>query len=195
MIDTKLIDKAKKESIVIGKIDSSWREFVDKLKADIFRVPFKGEYNCLIKDATMFIEGYSGPLLIDKLYFGSKMYILKTPVRYYPFKIYGTYDEQGDFVDFASIPEMGVHYLGLTDKGHAICTGEIQYINPESLGLLKEACLKIAKSLRVINLESMGAVILPDVYLSLKNILSNKEYDSKKKFEKLIEENLIEEII
>ena len=43
-------------------------------------------------------------------------------------------------MDFVSEPEIGFHYLGMSDKGHTICTGEIQYLNPESLGLLKEAC-------------------------------------------------------
>ena len=85
--------------------------------------------------------------------------------------------------------------MGMSDKGHTICTGEIQYLNPESLGLLKEACLKIVKSFRVINLESLGTVILPESFSSLKNILSNKDEDAKQKFEKLLNQNLIEPII
>ena len=195
MIDTKLITKAKKKSGLIEKIDSSWREFVERLKEGICSIPFKGEYSALVKGNSIFIEGYSGLLLIDRLYFNGKMYSLKTPVRYYPFKIYGTYDERGGFIDFAAEPEMGFHYLGMTDKGHAICTGEIQYINPESLGLLKEVCQKIIKSFRVINLESLGTVILPDSYLKLKEILANKDGDAKHKFNKLIKENLVTEII
>lgn len=195
MIDTELISKAKKKSGLIEQIDASWREFVDRLKDNTFRVPFKGEYNCLVKESSMFIEGYSGLLLIDKLYFNHKTYLLKTPVKYYPFKIYGAYDERGSFTNFVSEPEIGFHYLGLSDKGHAICTGEIQYLNPESLGLLKEACQRIAKSLRVINLESLGTVILPESFSSLKDILANKEEDSKHKFEKLLKADLIEEII
>ena len=195
MIDTKLITKAKKKSGLIEKIDSSWREFVERLKEGTFSVPFKGEYSALVKGNHIFIEGYSGLLLIDRLYFNGKTYSLKTPVRYYPFKIYGTYDERGSFLNFAAEPEMGFHYLGMTDKGHAICTGEIQYINPESLGLLKEVCQKIIKSFRVINLESLGTVILPDSYLKLKEILANKDGDAKHKFNKLIKENLVTEII
>jgi len=195
MIDTILISKAKVKSKIIEKIDSSWREFVDGLKAGIFTVPFKGEYSCLVQDKVMLVEGYSGLLFIDKLYFNHKTYLLKTPVKYYPFKIYGVYDEKGSFTNFVSEPEIGFHYLGLSDKGHSICTGEIQYLNPESLGLLKEACLKIAKSFRVVNLESLGTVILPESFLSLKNILANKDEDAKKKFEKLLKADLIEEII
>jgi hypothetical protein len=195
MIDTLLINKAKKKSGLIEQIDASWREFVERLKENTFSIPFRGEYNCLIKDGSMFIEGYCGLLLIDKLYYKHKTYFLKTPVKYYPFKIYGVYDERGSFTNFVSEPEIGFHYLGLSNKGHTICTGEIQYLNPESLGLLKEACLKIIKSFRVINLESLGTVILPESFSSLKTILSNKDEDTKKKFEKLLATNLIEEII
>jgi len=195
MIDTELVSKAKKKSGLIERIDASWREFVDRLKESTFSIPFKGKYRCLVKDGFMLIEGYSGLLLIDKLYYKHKTYSLKTPVRYYPFKIYGAYDERGSFTDFVSEPEMGFHYLGLSNKGHSICTGEIQYLNPESLGLLKEACLEIIKSLQVVNLESLGTVLLPESFSSLKNILSDKETDIKHKFEKLLNEGLIEEIL
>lgn len=195
MIDTLLVNKAKKKSGLIERIDASWREFVTRLKENIFSIPFKGEYRCLIKDGSMLIEGYCGLLLIDKLYYKHKTYFLKSPVKYYPFKIYGAYDERGSFKDFVSEPEIGFHYLGLSNKGHTICTGDIQYLNPESLGLLKEAALKIIKSFRVINLESLGTVILPESYLTLRNILSNKDKDTLCKFEELDKQDLIEEII
>lgn len=195
MIDTLLINKAKKKSGLIEEIDVSWREYVRKLKEGLFSVPFQGSYHCMIKDGSIFIEGYCGLLLIDKLYYAHKTYSLKTPVKYYPFRLYGVYDSRGSFEEFVSEPEIGFHYLGMSDKGHTICTGEIQYLNPESLGLLKEACLKIAKSFRVINLESLGTVILPESFSNLKNILSNKDEDKKHKFEKLLKEDLIEDII
>ena len=195
MIDTELISKAKKKSGLIEQIDTSWREFTEGLKEGIFTVPFTGGYSCLVKEDDMLIEGYSGLLLIDKLYYNHKTFFLKTPIKYYPFKIYGIYNQGGCFIAFVSEPEIGFHYLGMSDKGHTICTGEIQYLNPESLGLLKEVCLKIAKSFRVINLESLGTVILPKNFSSLETILSNKDEDKKIKFEKLIKENLIEEII
>lgn len=88
MIDVLLVNKAKKKSGLIERIDDSWREFVSRLKENIFSVPFKGEYNCLVKDNIMLVEGYCGLLLIDKLYYKHKTYFLKTPVKYYPFKIY-----------------------------------------------------------------------------------------------------------
>ncbi len=180
MIDTELIIKAKKKSTLIEKIDASWREFTEGLKEGIFTVPFTGGYNCVIKEDDMLIEGYSGLLLIDKVYYSHKTYSLKTPIKYYPFKIYGIYDQGGCFIAFVSEPEIGFHYLGMSDKGHTICTGEIQYLNPESLGLLKEACLKIVKSFRVINLESLGTVILPESFSGLKNIFQIKRKTQRK---------------
>jgi hypothetical protein len=195
MIDTELVSKAKKKSGLIEQIDAAWREFVDRLKDNTFSIPFKGEYSCLVKESSMFIEGYSGLLLIDKLYYNHKTYLLKKPIKYYPFKIYGVYGERGSFTNFVTDPEIGFHYLGLSDKGHSICTGDVQYLNPESLGLLKEAALKIIKAFRVINLESLGTVILPESFPNLKNIFSNKDEDAKHKFEKLLKADLIEGII
>lgn len=194
MIDTKLITKARPKSEVIQAIDASWRSFVDDLKENIFRVPFKGSYQALVKDDSFFVEGYSGPLWIDKLYYQKRTYLLVTPVKYYPFKVYGAYDQRGNFEHFAAHPEIGFHYLGLTDKGHAICTGDIQYSNPDSLLGLQEAARKIVSSFRLINLESLGTVLLPDEYAGLRDILQNKEEDIKIRFQKLLKEKLIEEI-
>jgi hypothetical protein len=38
-------------------------------------------------------------------------------------------------------------------------------------------------------------VLLPESFASLKNILAGKDADAKLKFEKLLNENLVEEII
>ena len=195
MIDTKLIAKAKPKSQLIETIDSSWRDFVDNLKNNVFKVPFKGAYQAFIDGDALLVEGFCGLLWIDKLYYQRKTYLLKEPIKYYPFKIYGAYDKSGSFEYFTSRPEMGFHYLGLTDKGHSICTGDIQYLNPDSFGALKEAAAKIINSFRLINLESLGTVLLPDNYAALKTILSNKEEDAKMRFGKLIKEKLIEEIL
>jgi hypothetical protein len=194
MIDTKLITKARLKSEVIQAIDASWRSFVDDLKENIFRIPFKGSYQALVKDDSLFVEGYSGLLWIDKLYYQKRTYLLATPVKHCPFKVYGVYDPRGNFEHFAAHPEIGFHYLGLTDKGHAICTGDIQYSNPDSLLSLQEAAKKIVSSFRLINLESLGTVLLPDEYAGLRNILQNKEEDIKARFQKLRKEKLIEEI-
>ena len=194
MIDTKLITRAKDRSDVIRAIDESWRSFVNDLKENIFRIPFKGNYTALIEDNSLFVEAYSGQLLIDKLYYQKKTYLLSTPVKYHPFKVYGVYDQQGDFEHFSARPEMGFHYLGLTVKGHAICTGEIEYSNPVSLLSLQETARKIVDSFRLVNLESLGTVLLPDEYARIRDILQNKEEDVSTRFKKLVKEKLIEEI-
>ncbi len=195
MIDTKLIAKAKPKSQLIEAIDSSWRDFVDELQNNVFKVPFKGAYQAFVEEDTLLVEGFCGLLWIDKLYYQRKTYLLKEPVKYYPFKIYGAYDKSGSFEYFTSRPEMGFHYLGLTEKGHSICTGDIQYLNPDSFGALKEAALKIASSFRMINLESLGTVLLPDDYVLLRTILSNKEESAEIRFKKLLKGKFIEEIL
>jgi len=194
MIDTKLIGRAKEKSKVIAEIDSSWRRFVASLKENTFVFPFQGEYSSLVKESSVLVEGYCGTLQTDRIYYNHKTYLLKTPVKCCSFKIYGAYSKRGSFERFFSIPEMGFHYLGMSGEAHAICTGYIQYANPDSLVALKEVCLKIISSLRLINLESLGTVILPEEHACLRNILSDKDTDSNTKFEKLVKENLIEEI-
>lgn len=195
MIDVKLISEAEEKSKVIENIDSSWRSFVASLKENIFSIPFKGKYQAFIEDDSLFIEGYCGLLWIDRLCYKQQTYLLNNPVKYYPFKVYGVYDQRGSFEHFAARPEIGFHYLGLTQKGHAICTGDIQYLNPDSLGSLQEACTKIIKSFRVINLESLGTVLLTEEYSLLKSILSNKEEDTNTRLKKLLKEHLIEELL
>jgi hypothetical protein len=195
MIDAKLIARAKPKSPLIETIDSSWREFVEDLKNSVFRIPFKGSYPVLVEEDALLVEGFSGLLWIDRLYYQQRTYLLKEPVKYHPFKIYGVYDQSGNFEHFASRPEMGFHYLGLTDKGHSICTGDVQYPNPDSLAALREAARKIIGSFRLINLESLGTVLLPDEYALLRTILANKEEDAKIKFRKLLKEKFIEEIL
>ena len=194
MIDTKLIVKARQKSKEIETIDSSWRSYVENLRETIFTIPFKGNYNALIEDNAVLIEGYSGLLLIDKLYYNHKTYLLKTPVKHFPFRIYGVYDSKAWFEHFIARPEIGFHYMGISGHGHAICTGDIEYPWPDSLNVLKETSSKIINSFRLINMESLGTVLLPDEYSKLKRIFSNKDEDSKIKLERLLKEKLIEEI-
>ena len=195
MIDVKLVKKAHAKSDAIERVDLSWRNYVDEVKENIISVPFKGSYSALVEDDSVLVEGYCGLLLIDKLYFGHKTYLLKSPVRYYPFRIFGVYGSTGQFESFTSRPEMGFHYLGMSGQGHSICTGDVQYVNPDSLELLREVSSKIINAFRVINLESLGTVLLPDEYSRLKSIFSNKDETIKTKFEKLLSEGLIEEIL
>jgi len=195
MIDTKLIAKAKPKSPLIETIDSSWRDFVDNLQNNVFKIPFKGSYQAFVEGDALLIEGYSGLLWIDKLYYQRKTYLLKEAIKYCPFKIYGAYDKSGNFGHFISRPEMGFHYLGLTAKGHSLCTGDIQYLSPDSLEALKEVAVKIINSFRLINLESLGTVLLPDNYAAIREILSNKQEIAAVKFKKLLKGKFIKAIL
>lgn len=196
MIDVKLIDKAKTKSAIIEEIDSSWRDYARRLKTEIFAVPFKGDYRCCVKNNFFRIEGYCGPLVIDKLYDGSNTYLLKTPIKHEPFIIYGEYDQNGEFRDFVSDPEIGCHYLAMNnaDFGRTICTGEIKIddSSAKSLEALKATACEIIKSFRLINLTSLGTVILPKKYSALKDILSDKSKNPEAKTKNLLDADLIE---
>lgn len=195
MIDLMLMDKAKKKSEAIETIDSSWRSYVNNIKDNTFTIPFKGIYNALIEDNSVLVEGYCGLLLIDKLYCSHKTYLLKTPVRHHPFRIYGVYDSIGRFDCFIARPEIGFHYLGMKNHGHPICTGDIEYLNPVSLELLREASSKIINSFRLINMESLGTVLLPDDSAKLKSIFLNTDGNEETKLGKLLNDELIEQIL
>ena len=195
MIDKKLIKQAQKRSEEIEIIDLSWRSYIRDVKEQIFTIPFTGNYTALVEDNSMLVEAYCGPLLIDRVCYDHKIYLLKQPIKYTPFRIYGVYDRKGRFEDFTAKPEIGFHYLGMNDFRHSICTGDIQYANPDSFVLLKEASLKIIDSFRVVNLQSLGTVLLPASYEKLKNIFSKKDEDPETKIEKLLSEGLIEEIL
>jgi hypothetical protein len=195
MIDQRLIKQAQGKSEAIEIIDSSWRSHMKSIRENICTIPFIGSYPALVEDRSIMVEGYAGPLLIDKLYCRHKTYWLKPPVSCDPFKIYGVYDSRGKFECFVSHPEIGFHYLGMNGFRHGICTGDIQYPNPDSLESLKEAASKIIDSFRLINLESLGTVLLPETYAQLRDIFSNKDQDSKTKLERLLREGLIEEIL
>ena len=195
MIDVKLINRAFEKSEIIEKIDSSWREHVDSLKESIVTIPFKGEYEAVVKDDSIIVEGCAGSLLIDKVYYDHKTYLLKEPVKHSPFKICGVYDSKGYFKHFIAKPEIGFHYMGLSEEGYIVCTGDIEYADPDSIDALKAISEKIVTSFRLINMESLGTVFLPDAYQGLRDIFTNKETDSKMKFGMLMSGNLIEEIL
>ena len=68
MIDTELIETASTPLECIKQIDSSWRDYVEKLKENIFRVPFESDYSLHIENGYILIEGFSGNLVINRLY-------------------------------------------------------------------------------------------------------------------------------
>lgn len=199
MIDEKLIHNAKPASRIIEKIDDSWRQYVENLKDQTFKVPFKGDYRCCVRNDFFHVEAYVGPLVIDKLYDGHNTYLLKNPVKCESFTMYGEYDQSGDFCDFVSAPEIGCHYLAMSnmDVGRKICTGDLQVNNASlnSLEALKAMALEVVKSFKLINLTSLGTVILPEEHSALKDILSDKSKGPDMKTKNLLDANLIEPLL
>ena len=160
MIDTVLKEKAKKSSNVIWEIDRSWRDRIRDIENSNYKLPFTGEYSCYFKENNTFVEGYAGALLIDRVYYDHKFYTLKTPLKRDLFKLYAAFDNVGKFINYFSKPEYGVHYLGMCNLGHAVCIGDITHDAPESLLELISRCQEIIKSLRTINMESVGNILL-----------------------------------
>ncbi|QAT16711.1 hypothetical protein BU251_02670 [Candidatus Velamenicoccus archaeovorus] len=199
MIDEKLIHNARPASKIVESIDESWRQFVEDLKEQTFKIPFKGNYRCCVKDGFFHVEAYVGLLVIDKLYDGHNTYLLKTPIKHEPFTLYGEYDQTGDFRDFVSDPEIGCHYLAMSDMdaGRKICTGDIQINNASlnSLEALKAMALEVIKSFRLINLTSLGTVILPEEHSALRDVLSDKSKDTDTKTKSLLDAGLIEPLL
>ena len=160
MIDTLLLEKAKKSSNVILEIDNSWRDHIRHIEDSNYKLPFTGEYSCYFKENCTFVEGYAGALLIDRVYFNHTFYTLKSPLKRDLFKIYAAFNNLGRFINYFSKPEYGVHYLGMCNLGHAVCIGDITHDAPESLTELGVRCGEIIKSLRTINMESVGNILL-----------------------------------
>jgi hypothetical protein len=195
MIDVKLVSKAKEVSQVISAIDLSWRNYVEDLKENIFTLPFRGNYSFITEDSMVLVEGYCGPLLIDKLYHNHKTYLLKYAISHDPCRIYGMYDNKGRFDCFVARPEIGFHFMGMNNHGHSICTGDIEFTPPSSLDSVKEVAERIIQSFRVINLESLGSVILPANHERLRAIIDNRDEGMGRRVEKLMSEELIEPIL
>jgi len=193
MVDELLITKANKKSSAIEAIDRSWREQIRTIKENQFSLPFKGAYSAFIENDLFLVEGYNGPLVIDRLSYAGINYLLKTPITCCPFKVYGVYAANALFKRFASRPEIGFHYMGLTDSGHNICTGDIEYSNPDSLLLLQHTAAQIVAAFRTINLNSLGTVFLPDSYRELREIFAISE-DYSKRVGRLLEQGLMEKI-
>lgn len=78
-----------------------------------------------------------------------------------------------------------------------ICTGELVYVTPNSLGILQECCRQLIKTLRIIYLESIGvSVILPNKqFQALKKILSNKSHSASEKLSALKNQKFIREML
>ncbi len=195
MIDTELINRSASISPQIKAIDESWNRYIEEIQDSMFHIPFRDNYTMILENNNTLIEAYSGKLIIDKLYFQHKIYLLTKPVIYDSFKIYGVYDSTGRFQYFISKPEIGFHYIGMTSHGRQICTGELTYKTPESYALLKETAQQLADVFRIINMESLGETVLPDEYQQLKNAFALRRESARAIFRKLDEERLIKPIL
>ena len=76
-----------------------------------------------------------------------------------------------------------------------VCTGDISFNDPRTLEELQQVALAIKTSFRVINLGSLGKVVLPDEYGALREILSNKDTREKDKLKQLCVEKIITKIL
>lgn len=169
-IDVKLVEKAKPTNRIIEEIDFSWREYIKRDKQNIVKLPFKDTYNAIIKDEIILVEGYSGLLSIEKIFDGKDMYKIISPLRYFPYKIYGIFDKGGDFAGFTTDPLFGFHYHGEHLGGRTLCLGDLQFENPTSIEELELVCKEIIKLFRIVNMQSLGSMYFPDRYKQFKNL-------------------------
>ena len=200
MIDVKLIKEARPCSEALKNSDVSWREYlhtcVENLKKNVLNLPFSGNLTVLLRDKLLLIEGYCGELRIDRLYSRNTTYILKQPVKFEGFRVYGVYDRSANFRHFTSEPVIGFHYLGLSGENiRPICTGDLKCGEPKSLDELKREAARIMNAFRIINMESLGDVVLPDDAAGFKEIMANKEVPSEAKVQQLLERKLIEKLL
>ncbi len=200
MIDTQLISEAEKCSEAVMAVDASWREYIDKyaedLRKNVLNLPFRGDVCLSLKGEHVLIEGYVGELRIDRLYSRGKTYILKQPITHDPFKVYGVYDNSAKFRYFTAEPLIGFHYLGM-DGEHIrpICTGDLKCSEPKSFEGLQQETARIVEAFKIINMESLGGVFLPDDNKKLKEIFENKDSPSEIKVNQLLEKEMIEKLL
>ena len=194
MNDIKLIKTAAETSEVISSIDYAWRRYIDSIEHDTIVLPFNGVYNAIIRNGCILIEGYSGPLFINKVC-SDTTYVLKEPVICNNFKLYGVYDKNKNFDFFTSIPQIGVHYMSidLDIELCPLCTGDLVYQAPQSFSALQQCCSEIIKLLKVIYLGSLGTtIILPKKkHFALRKILADRSISPTAKLNSLKEKRLI----
>lgn len=180
MIDTGMIAAAAAPSEIIAAVERSWRRHVTHLKASIVRLPFPGEYTAIIGTTYTLIEGYAGPLLIDRVADGKTTHLLKRPLRVKDYRIFAYYKKTGQFQGFTTRPVVGFHYVDMNQDGdRKLCTGNLEYTPPNSIETVREICQQIIHSLHVIYLGSLGSIFLPYGYKGLKDAIKchpNRQY-------------------
>ena len=191
MIDTILVNRAKSINPIVIEVDNSWKTYFNKTKENTVSLPFKDNYNAIIKEDFILVEGYSGLLSIEKIYLKPTMYKIITPLRYYPYKIYGIFDKYGEFAGLTSEPLFGVHYNGSNFGGVLICTGDLKFNKPKTKKELEKICLDLISAFKLINLDSLGdcrfPYDLPERFKYL-DIISGLDINN------LLDKNIIEKI-
>ena len=191
MIDTILVNRAKSINPIVIEIDNSWRTYFNKTKENTVSIPFKDNYNAIIKENFILVEGYSGLLSIEKIYLKPRMYKIITPLRYYPYKIYGIFDKGGNFNGLTSEPLFGFHYNSSHFAGILICTGDLKFNDPKTKEELSKICNDLIAVFKIINLNSLGDIkipfYLPERFKYFDNI-------SKLDIDNLITQGVIEKI-
>ena len=161
MIDTILVNRAKPINPIITEVDNSWRTYFNKTKENTISIPFKDNYNAIIKEDFILVEGYRGLLSIEKIYLKPRMYKIITPLRYYPYKIFGIFDKGGNFNGLTSEPLLGCHYYGSHFVGIPICTGDLKFNDPKTKEELSKICIDLIAVFKIINLNSIGNIKVP----------------------------------
>lgn len=187
MIDAILIKRVPFPSVRIGEINRAWYQYVYEIKQNIKRLPFDGEYTVRVEGNHIFVLGYTGDLVIKKLFYNHRMFSLTTPIEQKDYKIYGVYTSTGEYCGLTSHPLIGVHYLGEGEWGIPICTGNVYSSIPKTIEGLKRNCVEVFRSLAMIHLHSIGKVILPEEHVLLKRCLERESG----RFDALVAEGLI----
>lgn len=199
MIDQMLVEKAHYSSQIIREIEYSWARHVQNMEKYTFKMPFEGMYNCKVNKRLVFVEGWRGTLVIDKVSDRRKTYWLINPIVCKDFTIYAIFDSNGEHKSFMANPVIGFHYLGLELEGYRkICTGDLEFNGLTNLEAVQKACLEIRKSFSICNLCSVGDVFLPKTPAERNRLLKEivKMEDSAYYIaDKLLEEGFIKPML
>lgn len=196
LIDEVFLAKARAKSKVVQRVDGAWGRYMRTLEERVLALPFGGRYTAEVWGEHLRIEGYKGPLLINKLHCYRKTYRLTPPISHADYSIFAVYSTGGHLAGFGTEPLLGFHYLGASDYGRLICIGDLRYEPPNSLQELQVICQNILRMFRVININSLGSTLpsTSSTHRYLFEVLQMKDMDIEEKVRRLREEKVIEEI-
>ena len=193
MNDIVLAYQAKKISPFIVQIDESWRTWAQQYRESFLCLPFPGNYRAQVYKDAVCIEACRGPLSINKIMFYGTTYAIVTPLEISEFVILGVYDFKRRFKHLVTEPELGCHYSGYCHSTFKkiLCTGEL-VVSAKSYEELRNSGLQILKSLELINVMSLGEIVLPDES-PIKTLLNMVKNDVS--IQQIIESGLIKPLL